>query len=153
MPKKRLISGICGLAAQGGENILRLLARCSKIQGVWAEINLVTPNKLSERTDLNLFEKMLVSPQRKNAFPDQLREVHHPTHTIVKGQFKAMTLQYLHLCDPKHYLIPPYILLIPQIGILWKSVDATSSQRSAKWRPPLDSGKGQPRSTPSTSAD
>lgn len=51
-----------------------------------------------------------------------------------------MTLQYLHLCDLKHCLIPPYVLLIPQIGILWKSVDATGSQLPrAERRSPLAS--------------
>ena len=46
--KKREISGPGGLALQAGENLFRLLARCFQIQGVRAEINLITPGKLAE---------------------------------------------------------------------------------------------------------
>ena len=48
IPKKRLISGMNGLTAQGGEDVFRLLACGSKIQSIWAKINLIAPDKFAK---------------------------------------------------------------------------------------------------------
>lgn len=48
IPKKRLISGINGLAAQGGKDFFRIFSRHFEIQGVRAKINFVEPDKLAK---------------------------------------------------------------------------------------------------------
>ncbi|MDM8006884.1 MAG: hypothetical protein QUV05_12150 [Phycisphaerae bacterium] len=47
MPRNRLISGLCRLAAQGSENIFRLLAAYLQMEGIWAEVHLVAPDQFA----------------------------------------------------------------------------------------------------------
>jgi hypothetical protein len=91
-PKETEDSGTGGLVLQAGENLFRLLAPCFQIQGVRAEINLISPGKLAERTDPNLLKSMMIAPQGENAFTNQVGKVHNSRHSIVKGQFQAITL-------------------------------------------------------------
>src|ERR1044071_6243138 len=90
MPRKRLTSGIRRGRAGSQVQVFGFSTGHLQPKRVWAEIELVVPAKLAERTDPRAAEEIVIFPRRVNAGMWFVREVHFPLHAVVEAQPDAV---------------------------------------------------------------
>ena len=77
---ERLISGMRLL--ESGEQLFRRLTGEAKVDGIWAEIEVVTPEQLSAVANPCLLKDARVIPCRKDPLADEVRKIHLSFHTV-----------------------------------------------------------------------